>query len=341
MCGIGALFTASCKSEANTKASIDNLPLDVESYVTKNENELKTVLENRGPNNTGTYTAQSVVFVSCVLHIQGDSMLFQPIVDSDGNVLLWNGEVFDGIDHPLGSSDTLVMSERLQNFTANSKDGIHQGIIESLSEIKGPYAFIFYHLLSETIYFGRDPIGRRSLLIQRDNDNKNLHCISSTSVNFSGFEDSPWEEVNIGGVYSIHRSGDLQTLQRFPWSQNQLRLHRLSHLDKPIHQPFEKYVDEFVHFLQRALYRRIVRLLDKNISTVSSSHECKIGVLFSGGIDSLLLAAMLHLAMLEYPLEPIELFNVAFQEIDNRSPDANTLAPDRLAAISGVLELQV
>ena len=38
---------------------------------------------------------------------------------------------------------------------------------------------------------------------------------------------------------------------------------------------------------------------------------CRVGVLFSGGIDSVVLAALLHLCM-DDAQEPIDLINVAF-----------------------------
>ena len=42
------------------------------------------------------------------------------------------------------------------------------------------------------------------------------------------------------------------------------------------------------------------------------TRRCRVGVLFSGGIDSVLLAALLHRALENDPLEPIELVNVTF-----------------------------
>ena len=33
-----------------------------------------------------------------VLHLRGTQVTPQPLVDDDGNALLWNGEVFEGLD---------------------------------------------------------------------------------------------------------------------------------------------------------------------------------------------------------------------------------------------------
>lgn len=56
-----------------------------------------------------------------------------------------------------------------------------------------------------------------------------------------------------------------------------------------------------------------------------------MAVLFSGGLDSMVIAALAHKVM---PLdEPIDLINVCF--------DKHHLSPDRLAAWAGLEELQV
>ena len=71
--------------------------------------------------NTGqqTKTGKTVsgTFVGCVLWLRGESLAEQPIADLDGNILLWNGDIFD---HPSGLdfssvSDTQVLSQRLKD----------------------------------------------------------------------------------------------------------------------------------------------------------------------------------------------------------------------------------
>jgi asparagine synthetase B (glutamine-hydrolysing) len=73
----------------------------------------------------------------------------------------------------------------------------------------------------------------------------------------------------------------------------------------------------------------------------ASMKSCRIGVLFSGGIDSVLLAAVLHLCL--HPEEPIDLMNVSFQDdsLGEAATSAPAPAPDRLAAIAAVAELKV
>lgn len=328
MCGIGLLF-ASPYSSNDVESSL-------QSFAT-NEVKLRTALLNRGPSYHGSISTinNDVSFVSTVLHIQGDQIVQQPVVDNDGNILLWNGEVFDGLNHPVGTSDTLLVSQRLQELVRNENKSIMESVIECFSPIKGPYSFLYFHNESGTIYFGRDPFGRRSLMIQ--NTTNVLHAISSVSVDFEGFSDCAWKEIEIGGIYSVRSNGDIQTLQKSPWNDTQLRLHRSVDVDYDL-LSFDIYVEKFLHLLKAAIYKRVIRLIQRQ----NDHTDCRIGVLFSGGIDSLLLAAVLHLSMIEFPTEPIELLNIAFTEIEKSHDSESTLiAPDRLAAISGLLELEV
>jgi hypothetical protein len=39
-----------------------------------------------------------------------------------------------------------------------------------LLRLRGPYAFVFWHQASKSLYFAKDPLGRRSLLLQRHTD---------------------------------------------------------------------------------------------------------------------------------------------------------------------------
>jgi hypothetical protein len=59
-----------------------------------------------------------------VLHLQGEVMCDQPVSDSYGNALCWNGEVFGGeVLVPPGASDTLMVFERLTQAIRDASEG--------------------------------------------------------------------------------------------------------------------------------------------------------------------------------------------------------------------------
>lgn len=204
-------------------------------------------------------------FYGCVLHIQGTAPAPQPHCDGEGNVLLWNGEVFgwrtEGPTEPVtfelvdGESDTIAVCRYLsqacthalaltsiETSAANAsfmQATVSQAIVAALSKLHGPYAFIFYHKASNGLHFGRDPFGRRSLLLHSpvpvmksaDADGKGCFSLTSKQViavssvappassqeftepvveqsladtHLDGIRQDAWEEVTIEGIYSLY-----------------------------------------------------------------------------------------------------------------------------------------
>ncbi|ESS67078.1 hypothetical protein TCDM_04318 [Trypanosoma cruzi Dm28c] len=138
--------------------------------------------------------------------------------------LEWNGEVFGGALHlSPGVSDTTVVLDRLHQlehgFTAELCDGTNgaDGVCGAAAlataqasfaeacvhffetEIEGPYAFVYYAHSLQLFLFGRDPLGRRSLL---------LHVASAFPEKGEGGENGASEnhsvEVTISSVAEGH-----------------------------------------------------------------------------------------------------------------------------------------
>ena len=84
MCGIGVLITVSGGSKEQHNKEVS---------------EIAKSIQNRGPDsfNQDTLKNESITFLGSVLHMQGSSICKQPLIDSNGDVFLWNGEVYDGI----------------------------------------------------------------------------------------------------------------------------------------------------------------------------------------------------------------------------------------------------
>lgn len=143
---------------------------------------MELLIGRRGPDGIHHLTIGSTIFTASVLHIQGETTTYQPVTDDHGNVLLWNGEVFGGLStHVYGQNDTIDVLNGLNTVCASldHSNDIGEAISFFLSSIYGPYAFIYYHKLSNCVFFGRDPFGRRSLLILRSEHT--IHALSSVS----------------------------------------------------------------------------------------------------------------------------------------------------------------
>ena len=377
---------------------------------------LQGVLAQRGPDHTEICSiTEELTMIGCVLHIQGLRLTPQPYGDDEGNFLLWNGEVFgvcnsvesnhhelfhfinhhgDESDH--NESDTIMVSRLLQSalsmVTIQDEKDIDNDVVRTnlllqlgtsiasaLSAISGPYAFIYYCKKFRCYLYGRDPIGRRSLLIKQSQDNGKVLIVASVrpfdddgETNSLGepppMTTSKWIDVPVQGIYvsSIAHKDAPPIL--IPWPAHRLRLGYQS-LSLPKRMTTIRLSTEessnvllpwqqLLAALKHAIKVRIASVKGYNHNVTSSksspdanesssttttrSRSARIGVLFSGGIDSVVLAAVAHLSM-DDEIEPIDLLNISFDgsttSTDNNS-GIDDVAPDRLAAVAALDELQ-
>ncbi|XP_032813164.2 asparagine synthetase domain-containing protein 1 [Petromyzon marinus] len=212
----------------------------------------RDLLEGRGPDlggqltvvatpddaGAGTGASFELRFLARVLHLRGDSPEPQPAVDARGNVLLWNGEVFGGLEVPPGESDTSVVLRALAGDGGDSgSDGVDSAIVSTLSLVRGPWALLYYQRASRCLWFGRDCFGRRSLLwlFPEAGDAGDgggsgggggtvdprwfaISSVASQQVPAG----ARWSEVPADGVYKVHlgsggSGGSCLHVEWFPW----------------------------------------------------------------------------------------------------------------------------
>ena len=317
-------------------------------------------LHNRGPDHQQTiHLGNSVTLSAFVLHVQRE---FRQPCSLNGEHLLFNGQLFN---YPSRfSNDTEFLFDSI----------ISGGVLQTVSEIRGPCAAIFYNEAFNEIWFWRDYFGRRSLLVSTM-DGGGL-IISSV-----GDSQRPWVEVPAAGVFCL--MGD--KLYCYPYSTEKdmnvcqefganLQVETVvvckefalttpvSSLFKNCTSVYQEYDIEsdcgpFLELLSKAVEVRSrccsspLDFNDDLLEDFSSRHcycsvvpECpihltmrncwashaRIGVLFSGGVDCTVLAALVNRYV--PPDEPIDLLNVAFGSFEK--------TPDRIAAIASFRDLQ-
>ncbi|KAL1844836.1 hypothetical protein VTK73DRAFT_1708 [Phialemonium thermophilum] len=196
---------------------------------------VRETLSSRGPDHFGQHAARLrapsqlvgegetaagepgglfLTFTSTVLALRGDRVTAQPFVHPEtGSVLCWNGEAWkmDGSVVP-GNDGELVFrrlseaSARVQATpqTGEMEDAAASAILGVLRSIQGPFAFVYLDAAAQTVYYGRDRLGRRSLLIRRDVAHGGTAAVSSvTMASAADTCDSSWVEVEADGVYVI------------------------------------------------------------------------------------------------------------------------------------------
>ncbi|KIJ68621.1 hypothetical protein HYDPIDRAFT_179694 [Hydnomerulius pinastri MD-312] len=328
MCGIFCSVRASCPCSTNAGSP---LYLDESAFRSLTE-RLEQANATRGPDaqraevislpscctgcspsKTVCQSTQEIELYASELRLRGDAPIVQPHVE-EGDVLCWNGEIFQGLEIAPHENDGVKIFERLRSISPES-------IPNLLGSVEGP-----------RLYFARDPLGRRSLLIHKPTPANPYFLLSSVSAGDDpGYE---FEELSTEGIFyldlnALRQSGDYVT--SFKDSRNviprtvdgqDLYFAELSKVDKtlpPIDFPqiqsldgpcppeLSDAMDQLISHLDKSVMLRV-----KDIPQATSDKgKTRVAVLFSGGIDSTMLTFLAHRHI---PIdEPIDLLNVAFE----------------------------
>ncbi|KAL9057881.1 MAG: hypothetical protein Q9206_002177 [Seirophora lacunosa] len=321
-------------------------------------------IRRRGPDHVGhivvNHSNGFCSFVSSLLSLRGKSLVTQPLRDPQtGSILCWNGEAWKIDDTLIAENDAqTVFDSLLQAVSKDPSQGIDgqerldDAVVRLFSRLSGPYAFIFYNARHGSVYYGRDRLGRRSLL--KSNTREGGITVSSVC---SGPTTASWAEVEADGIYVIHLGNtsestgiverritwpetkdphDSLSFSPFSWPPSGLEVPRLS-LATPA-------VNGLLVNLRSAL---TIRALDVPTPPAQNSTPAKVAILFSGGLDCTLLARITHDILPQD--QDIDLLNVAFENprvlkaAAAREPttgDPYSLCPDRVTGLATYAELQ-
>ncbi len=374
MCGIGLLLSLPGSGDKLSSALISHL-----------NKQLSEALSSRGPDVPcrkqrclGCGDDNILTLHASVLHMRGQFPTPQPVLFNDNGAFCWNGECYSFCDSDVGesmsserhmveltaiakneesvvTSDTNLVANMLQDALNKSDErgnkSHHKIIADVMSNIHGEYAFILFVPSKSPsnsppcIYYGRDPLGRRSLLINTSIDGAVL--LSSVVVNspksstLSTGEDSniaqEWVEIPPAMVYRMDILTGSVTSEPIPRVINR----NISQMIEFPNQTLPKSIIEtdtieFMKLLDRAVERRVAHAPSSHSAVPD---DASVAVLFSGGIDSVVLAALSHRHVPAN--QPIDLLNVSFfdDSFSGSSQTSLTRSPDRLAAILSYKEM--
>ncbi|KAL3654307.1 hypothetical protein CASFOL_003988 [Castilleja foliolosa] len=410
MCGI-ALIISGIKIDLSCLFPDFNCPSPqfLSHQVLFSEKDIEAALQRRGPNSLGAHTinlcsnishdelkdltvesfvqtervvengCKSVLhgelrFIGATLQLRGLNPVVQPLTDAFGNVLVYNGEIYGGINIGSDRNDTEILMQSLRQccsfISSTCSEENRKTVPELLSRIRGPWALVYWQDSSKTLWFGRDAFGRRSLLVHWPTQHDPRLLLSSVSPPSStqqhyGIENGKekvelnfWEELSCG-IYSISMSPDktdghlIGQVKKHEWTDPELK--SLIAWERALIEP--KHEDLSVHFskvqikqengssgLESEISQKVLMALRESVmrrtalnriyqdflgSHGQEKYNAPIAVLFSGGLDSMIIAALLHQCIdSEYD---IDLLNVSFD---------GELAPDRISGRAGLKELQ-
>jgi asparagine synthetase B (glutamine-hydrolysing) len=278
----------------------------------------------------------------------------QPLVsrNSSGVVdrfIVWNGESFrapfiksmeclsvENESHSDEESDTKLVFELLRDSEP----------LSALEQVEGPWATVYYSKKDQSIYFGRDPRGRRSLMI--GNVANKFLVISSIPWVQQGLP-IDWIEVDTKGIYKLHLPSTTISLQAWKPEISQIAHRAVVVSSDGTKKPDEVIIQELTDVLRMSIRRRVHFRGDHThfiIRPTSSSETASgqdvvdyeqpapVAVLFSGGLDSTVLAALVNLELPEKV--PIDLINVAFG-----TESQSSAAPDRITCLQSYEDLRL
>ncbi|KAK0473189.1 asparagine synthase-domain-containing protein [Armillaria novae-zelandiae] len=166
---------------------------------------LKHANTSRGPDaqrshkvSFGTPTSDAstlnLEFFASELCLRGSLPVVQPHI-RNGDILCWNGEIFEGLDMGPVENDGVRLFESSKDLKSPAQ------IRDLFSSVEGPYAFVFHHE-SGSLIFGRDPLGRRSLLIHKPSPSHPYLILTSvTSGANAGYS---FEELSTDHIFYLN-----------------------------------------------------------------------------------------------------------------------------------------
>jgi asparagine synthetase B (glutamine-hydrolysing) len=299
-------------------------------------------LARRGPDGGGGAAVAlgagaSLHLAGSLLQLRGSAPSAAPLADArTGSLLLFNGEVFGGLPLAPGASDAAALLTALAACAADAA-----AVVGVLSRLRGPWALIYWSPEARTLFFGRDALGRRSLLRRGPTAADTRLVLASCAPAGPAAAAAGFEEVP-PGVHGL-RIGPAGSpapcrgaLESHAWRDAALLA--LASFERPAAPPPSAGAAAVVAALRAAVAVR-VRALDAPPAAAAAAAAAppppdglppaRVLVLFSGGVDSTLIAILAHAAL--PPGEAIDLASVCF---------AGGASPDRAAARDALAELR-
>ncbi|GKT54573.1 asparagine synthase [Colletotrichum tofieldiae] len=283
----------------------------------------QTCLCNRGPDHLGEIRSQTTPagpdskpvflgFTSTVLALRGDHITKQPFRDaSSGSILCWNGEAWKVAGTPVQGNDGEAIFTLLT--AASSRDANEDTVLNVLRSIEGPFAFVYFDAIASRIYYGRDRLGRRSLLLNQE-EGLRLSSVAESTL-------PAWAEVEADGIYVLDltewSSDSSSSSSPRSWTPGETETVLNIGVFNMALPPSDIQPLSASSSSVQAVRQELTRSLKLRVLSVpeppahEADNDTRVAVLFSGGLDCTVLARMASDLL---PSEQgIDLINVAFE----------------------------
>ncbi|RKF74666.1 Asparagine synthetase domain-containing protein C4F6.11c [Golovinomyces cichoracearum] len=292
---------------------------------------LSKLICRRGPDYIGhektqiQYVNRSQIYISftsTVLGLRGEGISQQPFrSEKSGSIFCWNGEAWKiGTDCVEGNDGQIIFEKLIKASSFENNSDATAAVLKLLKSISGPFAFVFFDNFHNQLYYGRDRLGRRSLLYKDENKKAILELCSISDQN-----DDRWIEVEPDCIYQISMVDETNLTQSEPSdlpnstntsTQFQKQKWKYCETSSPYVSSISpslsldaKSTQSLYYFLEKSL-----RLRTSKISIppgTEGASNTPLAILFSGGLDCTVLARIVHDILPSN--QEIDLLNVAFE----------------------------
>ncbi|KAI1319261.1 asparagine synthase-domain-containing protein [Xylariaceae sp. FL0255] len=281
-------------------------------------------LRSRGPDHLGSIvvhvgpSAQTLTCTSTVLALRGNRVTAQPFHNPQtGCILCWNGEAWRIAGRQVeGNDGESIFGLLAEAGASGAAVDVKDSILDALRSIEGPFAFAYFHHPSQTLFFARDRLGRRSLLSYQD-EASGTFMLSSVSESC----DLAWKEVELDGIYHLSLSATADTslaVSRSGWQADSqsdfVSGIGVFNMSEPPGAACLTTGAPSVLSLRQQLTESL-RLRVRNIPRPpmedDNRDDTRVAVLFSGGLDCSVLVRLTHELLGDG--YGIDLLNVAFE----------------------------
>lgn len=241
-------------------------------------------------------------------------------VKTDRFVLQFNGELYNKecLDH---GNDTALVLEILHR-EIHVHDDARKAVHAMATSLEGEFAFVLSDLLEGYTYFGRDPIGRRSLVYYKSNDELYISSVCPPTEAREGFIECPPKVFRFH-----HKTKELDSIEYEPLPK------MAGYSEVPMDTSLNDYVAQ-----THAELAKSVRIRQHCIEPLHDQADHSLAILFSGGLDCTLIAALVcENARIDDSHLNLDLLTVGFDNA--RTGKRASESPDRQLAIKSWFNL--
>lgn len=186
----------------------------------------------------------------------------QPLINGKW-IFQFNGELYDD---NFSGNDSEYAFQKLQ------KAGKGKSLASALSELHGEFAFVLSNTENGDVFFGKDSIGKRSLLFQHNQENR--HLMVSSVV----------PDRTVVGLTECKGS----CLYAFDGSSGELTMENWR-----LHLPNMEISSSEILPKLRSLLQQACSVRQSTIEPVGHADNANLAVLFSGGLDCTVLSCLI------------------------------------------------